>query len=254
MTRQYQEILNDEVQEQPSTELQVSNGNNPADMIRMAVGSGANLENLEKLLRLQGEWETRQARKQYAQDFASAQSKIEAVTKKLTNTQTNSRYADLSSVIETSKPVYTEHGFAIIFYEGETELEGHVRICADVLHRAGHKETYHHDVPLDGIGIKGNANMTKIHGKASSVSYGRRYLMCMIWNIPTQDDDGNAAGAVNKLDYDQLSKLRDLTAEWTDKNKQTLLSYLGVKDIEELKSSDFQKALQAIESKNKAKK
>ena len=149
---------------------------------------------MEKLLDMQERYDANEARKDFAADFAAVQSEIEAVVKTECNPQTKSKYAGLGGVIEMSKPVYTKHGFSIIYYEGETEVAEHIRVCADVLHRAGHKETYHYDVPLDGHGIKGNVNMTKIHGKASSVSYGRRYLLCMIWNIPTQDDDGNGAG------------------------------------------------------------
>lgn len=169
-------------------------GNSPADMIRMAVAGNADLDKLEKLLFLQKDWEANEARKIFASSFATAQANIGAVLKTKMNPQTHSKYADLGDIIESAKPIYTKEGFAIIFYEGVTSVPESIRICADVLHKSGHRETYFYDVPLDGKGIQGNANMTKIHGKSSSTSYGRRYLMCMIWNIPTQDDnDGNGS-------------------------------------------------------------
>lgn len=166
----------------------------PNQMIQLAIEGKADLKKLEKLLELQTRYEANEARKVFASDFAEVQANIDSVLKTKNNPQTHSKYAGLDNVIETAKPVYTQYGFSIIFYEGETGVAENIRVCADVLHKAGHKETYHFDVPLDGVGIKGNANMTKIHGKASSVSYGRRYLLCMIWNIPTQDDDGNSSG------------------------------------------------------------
>lgn len=176
-----------------NNELQRAEQVSPNQMIQLAIEGNADLEKLEKLLGLQERYEANEARKVFASDFAVVQSDIGAVVKTKVNPQTHSKYAGLEDVLEMSKPVYTRHGFSIIFYEGNTEVAESIRVCADVLHKAGHKETYHFDVPLDGKGIKGNANMTKIHGKASSVSYGRRYLLCMIWNIPTQDDDGNAS-------------------------------------------------------------
>jgi hypothetical protein len=97
----------------------------------------------------------------------------------------------LDDVIEVAKPIYTKHGFSVVFSEGKADTDGDIRICADVLHKDGHERSYHHDLALDDKGIKGSVNKTKIHGKASSISYGRRYLMCMIWNIPTPDNDGN---------------------------------------------------------------
>jgi hypothetical protein len=168
--------------------------NSPASMIRAAAGGKLDLDKLEKYLNMQKDWESNEARKLFNASFTKAQKEIEGVEKTKNNSHTQSKYADLGDIIESAKPVYTKYGFAIIFYEGESKKESDVRVCADVLHEAGHKETYHYDIPLDGVGIQGNANMTKIHGKASSTSYGRRYLMCMIWNIPTQDDnDGNGS-------------------------------------------------------------
>ena len=149
---------------------------------------------MEKLLEMHFRHEADEARKVFASDFAVVQSEIASVVKSKFNPQTKSWYAGLDGVIEMVKPVYTEQGFSIIYYEGETGVAENIRVCADVLHKAGHKETYHLDVPLDGKELKGNANMTKIHGKMSSASYGRRNLLCMIWNIPTRDDDGNGPG------------------------------------------------------------
>ncbi len=149
---------------------------------------------MEKMMEMHFRYEADEAKKVFASDFAVAQSNIDAVVKTKVNPQTKSKYAGLEGVLEMAKPVYTGRGFSVIFYEGKAEEAENIRLCADVLHKAGHSKTYHLDVPLDGKGIKGNANMTKIHGKASSLTYGRRYLLCMIWNIPTQDDDGNGAG------------------------------------------------------------
>lgn len=162
-----------------------------AAMQILSLNKDFDVDKLGGILELQMKHEANEARKAYARDFASVQASIESVIKTKRNNQTNSNYAALEDVVNVCKPVYTESGFSVIFYEGESALDKHMRICADVLHRDGHKETYHYDNPLGGKGIKGNVNMTDIHGKATSVAYGRRYLLCMIWNIPTEDNDGN---------------------------------------------------------------
>jgi hypothetical protein len=220
----------------------------PSDQIAHAISCGADLGKLEKVLELQERWESNQARKMYAKAFAAAQSKIKSVIKGKKNSQTNSRYADLGDVIESAQPVYTEEGFAVIFYEGKADLEGHMRVCADVLHEAGHKESYHLDVPLDGVGIKGNANMTGIHAKASSTSYGRRYLMCMIWNIPTADNDGVTATAF--ISIQELSAIRDMLIDMgEEKNEATLAKTLGVASLEQLPASSFNRAMAVLEAR-----
>lgn len=146
---------------------------------------------IKGLLAVKREIEDDDARRAYAAAFAEAQADIGAVVKTRKNKQTDSMYAGLDDVIEMSKAVCAKHGFSIPFSEGVTEAEKHIRVCADVLHKDGHKEPYHYDVPLGGLGIQGKVNMTAIHAKATSVSYGQRYLLCMIWNIPTKDNDGN---------------------------------------------------------------
>ena len=225
----------------------------PAEMIKQAVAGGADLDKLEKLLQLQEKWEANQARKAFAASFAEAQKNILSVTKTKTNSQTHSKYADLGDVIESSKPIYTAEGFSVIFYEGDTPLAEHIRIYADVLHGMGHKETYHYDVPMDGKGIRGNENMTKIHAKASSTAYGRRYLMCMIWNIPTQDNDGNSVD-VETINEKQLAHLRAQLAE-LEKKEDMFCTYLEVDKLEELplaKLNKAQSALDAARDKKKA--
>ncbi len=230
-------------------ELVKSKGNSPAEMIRTAVEGKMNLDNLEKFLVIQKDWEANEARKLFALSFAAVQEKIAVVVKTKLNPQTRSKYADLGDIIESAKPVYTKEGFSVIFYEGETSVPEHIRICADVLHRAGHKETYHYDVPPDGVGLKGNPNMTKIHAKASSTSYGRRYLMCMIWNIPTQDNDGQSAtGLVEYITEKQVKQIQDLAVELKIDNK-LFLSYMGLESLERMPKGDFKKAMTAIELK-----
>ena len=233
---------------------QIVTGNSPADVIRMAVAGKADLGKMEKFLELQERYDANQARKIFTAAFSNAQAKITAVLKTKLNPQTRSKYADLGDIIKAAQPIYTGEGFSIIFYEGETAVPENIRVCADVLHRAGHKETYHYDVPLDGMGLKGNPNMTKIHGKSSSVSYGRRYLMCMIWNIPTQDDDAQSA-TVAPIEYitkkqtekvlDDLKKLK--------LDKDMFLEYMKIESVEKMPKSELAKATLAIETgKNKA--
>ncbi len=66
-------------------------------------------------------------------------------------------------------------------------------------------------MPADGKGAKGGDVMTKTHATGSAVSYGRRYLMGMIFNLAviSRDDDGNAASAGNVISEKQLADLRD---------------------------------------------
>ena len=226
----------------------------PAEMIKAAVAGGADLDKLEKLLNLQERWEANEAKKAYNSAMVEVHRDIPLITKTLKNPLTHSSYAALDRIISKTKAIYTSQGFSISFYEGQTEKPEHIRICADVIHRLGHKETYYYDVPLDGVGIKGNANMTKIHAKASSTSYGRRYLMCMIWNTPTGDDDGNAASVELITDIQLENIKRQMKELGVEKQEKKFLEFLEVEKLEDIPKSSYKKAEDALEAKRQAKK
>lgn len=239
-----------ELVEVKKQEVVDARSNAPLDSLMMMLGNGINPEQIDKFLEVQERWERNEAKKQYARDFASAQSEIEAVSKSSSNPQTHSKYAKLDHIISSAKPVYTKHGFAVIFYEQDSPLPDCIRICADVLHKAGHKETYHYDVPLDGKGIKGNSNMTNIHAKASSTSYGRRYLMCMVWNIPTQDDDdGNGGMQSDSITTEHLKAIRDFLSSIGETNEEPISKFMNVERIEDIKDKDFPKVLSLLNAR-----
>lgn len=224
----------------------------PVELIEKALTAGADLEKLEKLLTLQIRWEENEAKKAYNRAMSAVSAKIPRVAKTLLNPQTHSKYAALDEIICTIKPIYTAEGLSVSFDEGETPLPDMVQIKAIVAHRLGHAETYHLNVPLDGKGIKGNVNMTPIHAKASSTKYAQRYLLCMIFNVPTgdPDDDGNAATPVEYISEEEAHRLVDKLIE-LEGDMAKFCDYLGIPSIPEMPKAKYQQALRALEAKQK---
>jgi hypothetical protein len=224
----------------------------PMQLIDNAVAKGVDTDQLEKLLALQERWEANEARKAYSNSMVDVHAEIPVIAKALRNNQTNSNYADLGAVIEQTKKIYTKHGFSIVFHEGKADEPEFVRILADVIHRSGHKEVYYYDAPMEGKGIKGNVNMTATHGKASSTSYARRYLMYMIFNIPTGDDDGNSAGQGDTLSETQIAEVEALAQEvGVDVKGKAFLSYLKVDTLDDVLSKNFKAVIAVLEKKRK---
>jgi len=222
----------------------------PSKLIELALNKGADLDKVEKVLALQERWQANEAKKVYNDAMVNVHKDMPVVAKSLKNDQTRSKYASLDDIICKTKEVYTAQGFSISFYEGETPLAEHIRICADVIHRLGHKETYHFDVPLDGKGIKGNANMTAIHAKASSTSYARRYLMCMIWNIPTGDDNDGQTASVEQIDNKEMSQVMDFIDEKGVDIKKFCDAF-GINEVCELPKSKFTQAINTLKARKK---
>jgi len=64
----------------------------------------------------------------------------------------------------------------------------------------------------------------------------------------SEDDNGTAAGAGEKINDDQISKLRSLIVE-VAADIPRFCKYMKVERIEEIASKDFNRAVSALESK-----
>src|SRR5262245_4783701 len=125
--------------------------------------------------------------------MTAAQAEMRPINKDLANPQTRSRYSSLAALDTAIRPIYSSHGFAVTFdtepWEGKPE---HILVVA-YAERSRHSRRYQIPMPADGKGPQGRDVMSKTHATGSAVSYGRRYLLCMIFNLITADDDGNRA-------------------------------------------------------------
>ncbi len=222
----------------------------PAEVMMSALDKGADLDKIEKFMQLQERWEANEAKKAYNKDMVLVHNEIEPIAKTLKNPQTGSKYAPLDEIINKTKPIYTKHGFSLTFYETDSNTPDYMRLNVKITHKLGHSEVYHYDNPIVNTGIKGNVNMTLTHAKASSVSYAKRYLLCMVLNIPTgNDNDGNVIK--EKIDESKIKLLSDLIVS-LKVNEKEFLKYMGVDSISNINKSDFAKAKLCLEAKRKA--
>ena len=152
------------------------------------------VERLQKLWEMQKDMQDRDASRAYADAMKACQKEMPSIHKRGRNKQTNSTYALLEDINRQITPIYTRHGFSLSFGTVRSELDDHVGIVCDVMHDGGFSKTYTYDAPIDNVGIKGEKNKTSTHGRGSAISYGRRYLILMIFNLTIgDDDDGNGA-------------------------------------------------------------
>jgi len=141
----------------------------------------------------------RQAKQDFSIAMAECQKAMPDILKTKENKQTKSKYESLDGLNKAISPVYTSHGFSISFGTDTAPDEDNamIRVTAEVNHSAGWSKGYHYDLPYDIAGIAGTVNKTKIHASGSTLSYGRRYLLKLIFNLTTVDeldDDGAANG------------------------------------------------------------
>ncbi len=229
-------------------ERQVHREPTTLSLIAMAIDKGLDPDRMTKLYDLHERHEKSEALKAYSAAMNECQKEMPAVVKDKENKHTKTWYATMESVNVGAKPIYTRHGFALSFGEEKADVENYIRTFCQVNHCDGHTERFHVDLPADGQGIQGNANMTRIHGKASTFSYAKRYLVCMIFNITIadEDDDGNA-GAVKYIDGDQIARINDLLVASMSPLKG-FLDWLGIESLDKLPVKDFAMAVQGLET------
>lgn len=159
------------------------------------------IDKLERLIGLKREIDAGEARREYDAAMSRAQEEMRPIRANLENPQTHSEYADYAALDRAIRPIYAKHGFSLSFGTGDGAPDGCVRVvCTVAAH--GHRETPHLDMPADGKGARGNDVMTRTHATGAAVTYGKRYLLGMIFNLAvTRDDDGNGASG----DYDGLA-------------------------------------------------
>lgn len=163
---------------------------------RAASDPNTDVDKLERLMGLYERITDRSAEQSFHEAMNAAQEAMRPVAADANNPQTRSKYASYAALDRALRPIYTKHGFSLSFDTGDGAPAEHVRVVCEVAHRDGHKRRPHLDMPADGKGAKGGDVMTKTHAIGAAVTYGKRYLLGMVFNIAVGDveEDGNANG------------------------------------------------------------
>jgi hypothetical protein len=158
---------------------------------RVAAVKDLDVEKLAKLMALQEEWERRSAATHYNEMMASAQAAMTTISRDSVNPVTRSRYASLAALDLAIRPIYTRFGFSVEFNdETPSDRPDWLKLVAYVSCGA---ETRKRDkwIPVVTTGLGGRQAMTSTHAAIAAVTYGRRALLKMVFNLAEDDDDGN---------------------------------------------------------------
>lgn len=148
------------------------------------------------------------------------------------------KYEDVDAVI---RPLLTEEGFSIGF--GTSSYDKGLIITCTLAHCQGHARTESMPLPLDTSGSK-NA----LQAVGSTLSYGKRYLVCAMLNIITvgEDDDGN--GGQGYVTRQQADELRRLVTE-TGATDGTVLRTYDAKTFEDVHAVNYAAAVNLLLAK-----
>lgn len=204
---------------------------------RLAKDPTFDVEKMERLIAMKERGEAAHARAEFDQAMALAQQEMMTIIAK--SKSDKGKYASYATLDKAIRPIYTRHGFSVSFDTDPGAPELTVRLVATVGHRGGHRERRQLDVPADGKGARGGDVMTRTHATASAVTYGKRYLQSMIWNLAVdKDDDGEGASSnAEKAQVMADSGIQYLNTANLDKNGLEAYREKQKKNIDWLKSN-----------------
>lgn len=119
--------------------------------------------------------------------LSAVQGEIENAGKNSTNPHLKSRYADLAEILNTVRPVLSEHGLAVSQHPAFSD--GMVHVETMLMHKSGEFISSTISTPVQ----KSDAQ-----GVGSATTYARRYSLAAIVGLSQEDDDGHSASQQRK--------------------------------------------------------
>lgn len=222
----------------------------PIQMAYQLLNAGHDLAAVKEMIEFGKVLEADAAEKAFNEAMAAAQKDMGVVATNMANTQTRSRYADYAQLDKALRPIYTKHGFALSFNDGEGAPADWVRIICHVTN-SGHTRTYHKDMPADGKGAKGNDVMTKTHAVGAAQSYAMRYLLRMIFNVAVGEADTDGNAPAEPITDEQRQNLLDLMDEvgFTSADDARLMKVFKIQYLADLPAKDFDRAVALVKGK-----
>lgn len=208
----------------------------PMALLQDAIRRGADIGVIERISALAEQWQKREAEVQFNEAFNECQGEMEPVLRDAPS-EKGGKYASLEKIATTIRPIVTKHGFGTSYTEifDKDVPTDNCRIQLSLRHRSGHTITCTSDFALDMAGPQGKANKTEIQGKGSCISYARRYLLAMAFDLiivkelpkPLQqpEDDPDAPRTPTRED-----RQREAESEKTREPRVTGAQVVSVRD------------------------
>ena len=206
---------------------------------------------MQALLAMLKDQRTEAAKAAFDYAMLDAKADLLPIVKASNNPHTKSKYANLEAVSAAVDPVARKHNFTLSYGMADSPRDDHYRILCDVTHntvvageRVSFTKPFLADIGLASTGAKGGGVMSGAQGSGASISYGRRYLKAMIFDLAIVGEDNDGAGTKKAaaLSQNQLDELTDVLEGHDDVTAKFLTAY-GIGAVENLPPAKFGEAL-----------
>lgn len=164
----------------------------PTNLLAVIASAASNkrvdVQKMRELLTMQREVERDQQEREFNIAMHAAQSKMPRIARD--KQADRFKYATLENVSRQIDPIAREHGFVLSYGNSKTATPGNIAIYVDVMHVGGCVRRYESpELKPDDRGLKGEPNKTSTQGSGASISYMRRYLKLMVFDVVIDGED-----------------------------------------------------------------
>ncbi len=160
-----------------------------------------------------------------------------------------SKYAALEDIDRALRPLIIEEGFSLSYDSDEVPPKA-TRLILTVKHRMGHAEKFSIVLPLDKSEFRSEAQ-----NASSTISFGRRILLGMAFNVITVDEDKDGNAPSQFITDDQVftisTLLKDCGIAETD---QRFLAWVGADKIEHIDKSGYERVIAELNKRSRGRK
>ena len=215
----------------------------PMSLIEMAVGQGADIAKLEKLMELQLRWEANEAKKAFVVAINAFKANPPEITKNklVAFGQTSYSHATLDQVCGKVTESLSKHG---ISHRWRVEqIEGLIRVTCILTHELGHSEE---TTLCAGADMSGSKNA--IQGIGSTVTYLERYTLLAATGLAAANTDNDGQGAPK---WEKLQEYLDSMVTAPNLNVLNSTFTAGFKEATALKNTQAMLALMTAKDNRK---
>lgn len=247
-----------ESRDEMSTELTVNNSiaAQPAADIMSVISRAASdpnfsAESMKTLWEIKREMDAQERKERFEAALARVQKQAPVISKDgLMDRGAGKgqiKYASFENVDAHMRPIYQAEGFTVT-WDGPL-VDGRIRVVGKFTAH-GHTEEREYHCPPDTSGGKQNPQAV-----GSTISYGKRYLSIMFWNVRVEGEDTNGAPSKQSeaITEEQELKLQDALNDFPkpDAARQSFLRTFGISAVKELRQSQYEDAKKRIEAARK---
>ncbi|WP_019219013.1 ERF family protein [Bartonella florencae] len=211
-------------------------------ILERALQSDVDLDRLKSLLELREKEIKRQERQNFVHDLSTMQMEYKEIQKNATNPHTNSQYATLDKYLDAIKDSLSKYRFSLFSRIKEQNSNG-ITVEMTLKHISGNEISTQGTFPFDATGSKNN-----IQAVGSTITYARRYLLGMLLNVASKEDDTDGNPPIKKAFPQQINEIRRLIVQ-TQSEEAKVLDYVKVKNLTDMSEGQAQIVLHLLKDK-----